>query len=89
MQYKVLSGDTIDWTRKGDSGKNVTNVYCGTCKGLLRVEAEFMADMMIFKTGTLDDQSLLDKLPVLQEVYTKHRPVCIGAVQDADQKQVT
>jgi hypothetical protein len=87
LQYKLLSGEAKRWTRKGDTGMDVTNVYCSTCHNLMAVEAEFMPDVKIIKTGTLDDKELLDKLPVLQEVYTRNRPDCFEAFKDAGQKR--
>lgn len=53
------------------------------------VEADAMPELKIFKPGTLDDKEVLDKWSVGQEVYTKNRPDCISAFQDAQQKEVT
>ena len=86
-QYKHLSGDVRNWTRKGDSGKDVTNGYCANCNNLMFVEAEFLPDMKIIKTGTLDDKEGLDNAPVVQEVYTQNRPNCFDALKDAQQNK--
>ena len=44
-----------------------------------------MAGMLICKPGTFDDRELLDKLPVVQEIYTRNRPSCIEAFKEAKQ----
>ena len=87
FQYKHLSGDVKTWTRKGDTGKDVTNGYCSNCSNLMWVEADFMPEVKIFKPGTLDDKIVLDKLPVVQEVYTRNRPNCFEAWKGAEQKK--
>lgn len=89
LQYKHLTGEVRNWERKGDSGKNVKNGYCANCCTLMWVEADAMPELKIFKPGTLDDKSVLDKLPPVQEVYTKNRPSCISGFQDAEQKSTT
>ncbi len=86
LQYKLLSGDTDSWTREGDSGKEVTNFYCKNCKNLMRVEAAFMPDVYIVKPGTLEEVDVLNDVPVYQEIYTRNRPSCFGALQSVDQK---
>lgn len=85
-QYKLLSGEARSWTRKGDSGQDVTNFYCNDCNNLMRVEIESLAGLTVFKPGTLDDQSLLNGVPVVQEIYTRGRPNCFEALKGADQK---
>lgn len=49
------------------------------------VDLDAMPDVKIIKVGTLDDKSVLDKLPPVQEIYTKNRPDCISGFQDAAQ----
>ena len=38
------------------------------------VEAEAMQSMMIVKSGTIDDQTALDKAVPVQEIYCVNRP---------------
>lgn len=53
------------------------------------VDIEAMPDVKIFKTGTLDDKSALDKWPAVQEIYTRNRPDCIAGFQNAEQKEAS
>ena len=89
VQYQRLSGELRTWTRPGDSGKDVTNNYCASCNNLMYVDAGAMPNIVIFKPGTLDDKSFLDKLAVQQEVYTRSRPDCIHAFEGAKQAEAT
>lgn len=51
------------------------------------VEGDAMPGMVIFKTGTLDDRSVLDSLKPMAEIYTKDRPSCMPAMPDVVQKE--
>ena len=51
-QYKRLTGNVKTWTRKGDSGKDVTNNYCANCNALMVVDIESMPGVRIYKMGT-------------------------------------
>ncbi|PRP85750.1 hypothetical protein PROFUN_06344 [Planoprotostelium fungivorum] len=67
------SSGTRSWSRKGDSGKNLTYVSCETCGTVVHVDAEAMGPNRILKIGTFDDQSFLEKIgaPKLQ-IYMKN-----------------
>lgn len=52
----------------------------------MRVEIEAMPGVVVFKPGTLEDQSLLSGIPVAQEIYTRGRPNCFDALKGAEQK---
>lgn len=60
---------------------------CKTCSTIMRVDAEFMPDLVIVKPGTLDDVKALGSLPVVSEIYTRNRPDCFAALKDVPQVQ--
>ncbi|KAK6008362.1 hypothetical protein QM012_000265 [Aureobasidium pullulans] len=87
-KYKILSGSLRTWTRKGDSGKNVTYHYCQNCPTILYVTGEAMNGINIVKVGTLDDEDVFENLgkPGL-EIFTKNRPQWCDAIPGAQQKE--
>lgn len=60
------------WERTGESGKKVTNSFCGTCGNLLFVDVEVFEGMTIVKYGLLDEPSVLDATPPTSEIYCKN-----------------
>ncbi|CAD0099597.1 unnamed protein product, partial [Aureobasidium mustum] len=87
-KYKILSGSLRTWSRKGDSGKNITYHYCQNCPTILYVTGEAITGVNIVKMGTLDDEDVFDNLgkPGL-EIYTKNRPKWCDAIPGAQQKE--
>ena len=54
---KVTKGKPAQYTRTGDSGKNVTRFFCSGCGSTLWSEGEVVPDLRIVKAGSLDDSS--------------------------------
>ncbi|KAF4551234.1 Hypothetical protein D9617_14g076910 [Elsinoe fawcettii] len=72
-QFKLIRGIPKRFTRKGDSGKDVTYNNCPICSTLLWVEAEALAGIKIVKMGGLDDKEYMDKLGMPEsEIYCKN-----------------
>lgn len=73
-QLNVSSGNNVlkQWKRSGDSGKEVTNNFCGTCGNLLFVRPAAMDGLVIVKYGMIDEKDVLDNLPPQQEIYCKN-----------------
>ncbi|KAK3618295.1 hypothetical protein LTR56_024738 [Elasticomyces elasticus] len=84
--YKKTSGKVFNWTRKGDSGKDVTYNNCGTCGTIMTVSAEAMPDMVIFKAGTLDDQDAIESSKPGAQIYNKNKPSWCDGLAYAVQK---
>ncbi|TKA69246.1 hypothetical protein B0A55_04259 [Friedmanniomyces simplex] len=85
-QYTKSSGKVFSWTRKGDSGKDVTYSNCATCGCIMTVKADAMPEMIIFKAGTLDDQDAIESSRPGLQIYNKYRPSwCVGLAY-AEQK---
>lgn len=70
-----------------DSGKPVHYSVCRTCSTIVRVEADFLPDVVIVKPGTLDDIEAVGRLPVTQEIFARGRPDCFEALRDVKQAQ--
>lgn len=51
------------------------------------VEVDSMPDIMLYKPGTLDNQNVLNEVPVIREIYTRNRPNCFNALNGAEQKK--
>lgn len=86
-KYKILSGSLKTFTRKGDSGKNVTYNYCQNCPTVLYVQAEAIDGINIVKMGTLDDETYDHLGKPSMEIYTKNRPEWCEAIPGAQQKE--
>lgn len=52
------------------------------------VEAEAFPGMMIVKSGTFDDQDVLDKATPAQEIYCKDRPAGIAELAGIPHKDI-
>ncbi|BFZ54357.1 hypothetical protein PYCC9005_001391 [Savitreella phatthalungensis] len=60
------------WSRKGDSGKQLTYNYCPTCHNLIFAQAEAIPGVKILKAGTLDDADALNDGKPQQEIYCRN-----------------
>jgi hypothetical protein len=52
---KITKGTLNDYTKKGDSGMNVTRKFCGTCGTQVLSDVESAPQIWVIKTGTLDE----------------------------------
>ena len=55
--FKFTKGELKGYTKQGDSGKNVTRRFCANCGTQVISEVEMNPDIVVVKTGTLDDPS--------------------------------
>ncbi|KAH9864264.1 hypothetical protein J1614_010198 [Plenodomus biglobosus] len=83
--FKVTKGTPKAHTVKGDSGNEITSMFCGDCGSTMWRQGASFAGKRIIKTGTLDDTSILDNMTVNAELYAPHRPKWIAPQQDAAQ----
>lgn len=89
-KYKIISGSLKSFTRKGDSGKNVTYNSCQNCPTVLYVQAEALEGLNIVKAGTVDDEDVFNNLGKPKaEIYTKNRPSWCDAIPGAEQKETS
>lgn len=54
---KITKGALKDFTKKGDSGKNVTRKFCAECGTQVLSDVESAPQIWVIKVGTLDDPS--------------------------------
>ena len=87
-KFHITSGSLRQFTRKGDSGGDVTYNYCQTCPTVIFVQAEKLSGINILKMGTVDDDDVYDKVGYPKvEIYTKNRPSWCQAIPGAGQKE--
>lgn len=70
----TLTGETIDYPDRADSGSTVMRRFCGRCGSPLISEISARPGVTVIKAGTLDDSSWLK--PQLQ-VWCKSAPAWI------------
>jgi hypothetical protein len=66
--------------------KDVTYHSCATCGTTMWVDAAAMDGLKIVKTGTIDDQNVLDNAKPVQEIYCKDRAACFAELPGVDHK---
>lgn len=66
-----FTGETREFTSKGDSGLPVTRVFCPVCGTQLYSKGENNAGMMVLKAGTLDD---VESFKPMASIYTSRAP---------------
>ncbi|KAH6881283.1 hypothetical protein J4E91_008886 [Alternaria rosae] len=84
--FKVTKGTPKAHTVKGDSGNDVTSMFCGDCGSTMWRQGDTFAGKRIIKVGTLDDTSILDNMKMNAELYVDHRPKWVGSQESAAQK---
>nr|WP_211176216.1 GFA family protein [Brasilonema sp. UFV-L1] len=55
----IIQGQTKAWTRKAESGREVSCLFCGECGTRLFHERAYHRETINVKAGTLDDTSWL------------------------------
>lgn len=84
-----VSGPLKTWTRTGDSGKKVTNSFCGTCGNLVHVDADAMEGIVIVKYGLVDEAETLDGLAPQQEIYCRNMLKWEKGLPTTEKKEAT
>lgn len=83
--FKVTSGTPKTWSKKADSGAEVTTSFCGDCGTNLWRETSTFGDNRVLKVGILDEQSALNDAKPLVELYAPQRASWLPAQADAAQ----
>lgn len=71
--FKV-TGNPKAFAKIADSGKTITNYFCGDCGSTLYRDAENLPGMKIIRAGVLDDQDALEAAKPTTELYAPLRP---------------
>ncbi|TKX19128.1 putative glutathione-dependent formaldehyde-activating enzyme-10 [Elsinoe australis] len=65
--FKILKGKPKEFSKQADSGKKITNYFCGDCGTTLYRLGEWSPDAVILKAGVLDNfQDLHDAKPAVE-----------------------
>jgi hypothetical protein len=73
-QFTQLSGESTTFTRTADSGNHMKSHACGKCSCIMWVLSETKPGIKMIRTGTIDDQEVLDKMVPSKELYCSNRP---------------
>ena len=83
--FQVTSGTPKTWSKKSDSGSEVTTSFCGDCGTNMWRNTSTFGDNRVVKTGILDNLSSLNDLKPDVELYAPQRVSWIKAVDGAKQ----
>ena len=74
LQFTVLSGSDKTFTRTADSGNPMTSYSCEKCSCIMWVKEENKPTIRMIRTGTIDDDAVLEKMVPSKELYCSYRP---------------
>jgi hypothetical protein len=83
--FKVTSGKPKTWTKKADSGADVTTSFCGDCGTNLWRETSTFGENKVVKIGIFDNLSDLNDAKPDVELYAPQRASWIPALPGAKQ----
>lgn len=81
----MTSGQPKTWTKKADSGSDVTTSFCGDCGTNMWRETATFGDNRVVKVGILDDLEALNELKPGVELYAPQRVSWLQAQEGAAQ----
>jgi hypothetical protein len=73
-QFKLLSGTDKSYTRTADSGNQMTSYACEKCSCIMLVRSESKPALRMIRTGTIDDDEVLDRMVPSKELFCSYRP---------------
>ena len=68
------AGTESTFARTADSGNPMKSYACEKCSTLMWVRSEAKPHIRMIRSGTIDDQEMLDKLKPQKELYCSVRP---------------
>jgi len=71
--FKITSGTPKTWSKKADSGSEVTTSFCGECGTNLWRETSTFGDSKVVKIGIFDNLSDLNDAKPDVELYAPER----------------
>jgi hypothetical protein len=74
LQFKLLSGSDKTFTRTANSGNPMISYSCEKCSCIMWVKAEAKPDFRMIRTGTIDDDKVLDGMVPSKELFCSRRP---------------
>lgn len=77
------STGTKTFTKKADSGNEITSHFCGTCGSTLYRESPTFGTSKVVKVGTIDNIGSMDDAKPAAELFCGARPSWTAAVAGA------
>lgn len=84
-KVRLLSGEMVNYTRRGGSGKDVVFFTCSRCPTVLWSECGAFPGMKVLKVGTLDDAGAQNACKPVGEIFTANRVAWCGSLNGAAQ----
>ena len=73
-QFKQLSGTDSTFARTADSGNPMKSYACEKCSTIMWVRSEAKPHIRMIRSGTIDDEEMLNNLKPQKELYCSVRP---------------
>ncbi|KAM0718691.1 hypothetical protein Q7P37_005762 [Cladosporium fusiforme] len=83
--FQVTSGTPKTWTKKAESGADVTTSFCGDCGTNLWRETATFGENRVLKVGVLDELSALNELKPAVELFVPERVSWLAPQEGAAQ----
>lgn len=83
--FSVTSGKPKSYTKKSDSGREITSQFCGDCGSTLFRDGAAFPGAKVVKVGVMDDMDALDNAKPAVELYAPQRVNWVPATGNADQ----
>ena len=74
LQFKQLSGTDSTFDRTADSGNPMKSHACEKCSTIMWVRSETKPHIKLIRSGTIDDQEVLNNLKPQKELFCSVRP---------------
>jgi len=83
--FEVLSGSPKTWSKKADSGNEITSHFCGECGSTLWRDGETFGPSKVVKVGVMDDPKAIEDAKPGIELYVPERISWVSGIGGAEQ----
>jgi hypothetical protein len=83
--FKITSGTPKTWSKKADSGSEVSTSFCGDCGTNMWRETSTFGDNKVIKVGILDSMGDLNDVNPDVELYAPERASWLKPIDGAKQ----
>lgn len=83
--FKIVSGTPKAFSKTSDSGKEISNHFCGDCGSTLYRTGGAFPGLVIIKVGIMDDVDAFEKAKPGAELFSTQRVEWVPEIQGAQQ----